>query len=327
MEDYKQKILDALETLKKIEQINKEPFKVRAYENVISQIKQIKAPIYSREDLKEITGIGKKIGAKLDEIFATGKLESAERAKELMESTLESYTQFLNIYGVGPTKAKELINTGILSIEDLREKVKQNPNILNQASRVGLRYYEDFQERIPRSEMELHDEMIHSRLLPKMKAEIVGSYRRGLPDSGDLDVLITIPNISYEKQVEKFQNFLELLQDIKYLTNILSLGERKCLAVCKIGTKHRRIDFLLTPPEEFPYALLYFTGSKEFNIAMRNHALELGWSLSEHGMKKTNGMSINLSFIQTEKDIFTLLNLKYRKPENRIDERSIIQTK
>jgi len=314
--DYKPIIIENLDILRKREVINKEPFKVRAYENVLNQLNKLEKPVYGWKDLEGITGIGKKIHAKIEEIFQTGKLESAQKTSV---ETLEIYDDFLKVYGIGPSKAKELVSLDIKTIPELRMAVKKNPLLLSYSSRVGLKHFEDFQERIPREEMKVHDAMIHLHLLPKMKAEIVGSYRRGALSSGDLDVLIQVPNLSYEKQVEKFQNYIDLLQDVKYITNILSLGERKCLAVCKIEEKYRRIDFLLTPPEEFPYAILYFTGSKEFNIAMRNYALEKGWSLSEHGMKRTSGEAINLSFIMKEKDIFDLLDLQYISPEQRID--------
>lgn len=323
--DFKSLILENLEILRKREVISNQPFKVRAYETVINQIKEKKTPILSWDDLEGITGIGKKIRAKIDEIFQTGKLESARRAIE--EGPLAIYDQFLQIYGVGPAKAKELVDAGFTSIPQLRDAVKKNPSLLKASSKIGLEHFEDFQERIPRSEMEIHDKVIHTLLPPRMKAELVGSYRRGASDSGDIDVLIQIQQKTVKKQIEEFREFIFFLLDTKYLTDVLALGEMKCLGVCRVKEKYRRIDFLLTPEDEFPFALLYFTGSKQFNIAMRRYAQEeMNLSLNEYGFQTSHGWEANIE-IKSEEDIFEELGLQYIIPSERIDERAIIPKK
>ena len=89
----------------------------------------------------------------------------------------------------------------------------------------------------------------------------------------------------------------------------------------------RRIDFLYTPPNEYPFAILYFTGSKGFNTAMRQRALDIGYSLNEHGIYEMKhgikGKKLNMVF-ETEQDIFDFLNMQYKKPEERIDGRSVV---
>jgi len=323
-QDFKPIIVDALTTLKKREIINNEPFKVKAYETVLNQIEEL-GPIYSMEDLLIVKGIGKKIKAKLEEIFSTGQLESVNIILKNKENPIVLYDELLKIHGVGPKKAKELIELEHVSnIKDLQEKVKINPDLLTKASKVGLEHYYDFQERIPREEMEIHDELLQDNLPKQLVAEIVGSYRRGLPNSGDIDVLVTsksyIPGKMEElspKQISEFHNYIGKLQHLGYITDILSLGRNKCLAVCKVDSKYRRIDLLLTPSSEFAYAKLYFTGSKEFNIAMRNHALKLGWSLSEHTLTREKAIGPNPGFMEDEKDIFHFLKLKYVEPKDR----------
>jgi DNA polymerase beta len=322
MKDFKEIIIDALTTLKKREIINNEPFKVKAYETVLNQIEDM-GPIYGMEDLVVVKGIGKKIKAKLEEIFATGQLQSANIAKN--ENPIVLYDELLQIHGIGPKKAKELIeNEKIISIRDLQEKVKLNPDLLTKASTIGLEHYYDFQSRISRDEMEIHDEVLQDNLPKQLVSEIVGSYRRGLESSGDIDVLVTSKSYTYgamdelnPKQISEFHNYIGNLQEIGYITNILSLGKNKCLAVCKIDSKFRRIDLLMTPSSEFAYAKLYFTGSKEFNIAMRNHALKLGWSLSEHTLKRENAIGPGPGYMEDEEDIFKFLKLKYVAPKDR----------
>jgi DNA polymerase/3'-5' exonuclease PolX len=328
-QDFRPIILEALTTLKKREIINNEPFKVKAYETVLNQIEEM-GPIYSMEDLVDVKGIGKKIKAKLEEIFSTGQLESANII--MQENPIALYDELLSIHGIGAVKARELIEKeGVNSISDLQEKVKENPDLITKASKIGLEHYYDFQKRIPRDEMEIHDEILQDTLPKNLVCEIVGSYRRGLSNSGDVDILVTsknynLENISLElspKQIAEFHNYINRLKELGYITNILSLGKSKCLAICKVDSIYRRIDLLLTPDTEFAYAKLYFTGSKEFNVAMRSYALKLGWSLNEHTLQRVGAIGPKPGFMEDEEDIFDFLGLEYVEPEDRKDGRNI----
>ena len=95
--------------------------------------------------------------------------------------------------------------------------------------------------------------------------------RRGKLDSGDIDIIIC--NENDDNKV--FNDFLDLMIERKLLIEVLSRGNIKSLGVAKLG-KHpaRRVDFMFTPRSENAFAILYFTGSKEFNTAMRSHALK-----------------------------------------------------
>ena len=343
--DYKSLIIENLTILKKNELINKQPFKVKAYEIVIKQLEEYPGIIRNYEDIKDakIKGIGTKIEAKIKEIFHTGRLSAAQRAKE--SNPLALYDQILDIHGIGPVKAKELIEDfAVVSIEDLKEKSKLYPNLLSHASKIGLTYYYDFKDRIPRNEMEVHDMVIHNFLpekngKPVFKAEIAGSYRRGLPNSGDIDVLLTLEKVGYfrehhkhdvskdmyKKDISLFHDYINELKEIGYITDILSLGANKCLAVCKIDSKYRRIDFELTMYEEYYYSLLYFTGSKQFNVAMRGYALKKGWSLNQHGLDRINAIGPGPRIVKSEKDIFDFLGLVYVNPENRNGIENIVE--
>jgi DNA polymerase/3'-5' exonuclease PolX len=337
--DFKSLLIENLSTLKKNELINKQPFKVKAYEVVLKQLEEYPGVIRNYEDIEnaKFKGIGKKIEAKIKEIFSTGRLSAARRAKE--SNPLDLYDQILDIHGIGPVKAKELIEDfAVVSIEDLQEKSKLYPNLLSYASKIGLTHYYDFKERIPRNEMEVHDMVIHNFLpekngKPIFRAEIAGSYRRGLLNSGDIDVLLTMEKVGYfrehhsshNKDISLFHDYINELKEIGYITDILSLGANKCLAVCKIDSKYRRIDFELTSYEEYYYSLLYFTGSKQFNVAMRGYALKKGWSLNQHGLDRINAIGPGPSIVKSEKDIFDFLGLVYVKPEHRNGIENIIE--
>lgn len=106
-------------------------------------------------------------------------------------------------------------------------------------------------------------------------------------------------------------------------------------------SKVRRIDLLITPDKEYPYAILYFTGSDEFNVAFRKYALAKGYTLNEHGLKIKSMHGINsehtvkpkkedvkdIPYMKSEKDIFNFLELDYKEPNERLNETSIVEKK
>lgn len=319
MVDRKVEILDALQVMQKKEYADKQPFKARAYAKVIKQIQGMPGPITSMADLASVEGIGEKIQAKIEEILSTGKLHQAEEYLNQPEQKI--LEELLRIHAIGPAKAKELVEVHhIRTIDELQSK----QHLLNDKQKMGLKYYGEFDLRIPRKEMDKHNEYIRKvfrEMDGKYVVEVAGSYRRGEPTSGDIDVLITHP----DHEVDHETNFAKIIDTFvkdKYITDIFAQGGKKCLAVCRAKRhKHfRRIDFLFTGKHEFPFALLYFTGSGPFNVEMRNYALEKGYSLSEYGLKCTRGDRVgdyaNVPFT-TEKEIFDFLGLKYVEPKDR----------
>lgn len=309
-------ILSELDVLRKKELQDGNTFKGIAYAKVIQQIKQ-KETVTSMEDLSDVKGIGESIREKLKEIFETGRLEQAEEARK--DPTLEVMDQFMNIYGIGRVKASNLVKKqNIHSITELREAVKTNSKLLNKNQKVGLKYYEALLERIPRAEMKKHEKLLKKHI-QDLTIEIVGSYRRGEPTSGDIDVLIQWPsNMSAEDLSKKFHSIVEDLKIIGYITDILAEGDKKCMAVCKLsdGTA-RRLDLLITPEEVYGYTLLYFTGSDKFNVALRKVALEKGYSLNEHGFTP------NVPNLKTEANILNFLGYTYIEPKERKNEATL----
>ncbi len=327
--NYKFTIIDALETLRKNEQAANEIWKVRAYSKAIKSIKEFDGDITSVDDVKGLDGIGAKILAKIKEIIDTGKLAAAEKIKNEDTGRNALVETLMQVYGIGPAKAKDLVdNVGIKSLEELKIR---GDEVLNDKQLIGLKYHADFLERIPRSEMIKHDSYIQeviNKVNPNLQAVITGSYRRGATDSGDIDVLISWKNVgtggtnkiklNFKKDI--ISEIVDIMTQNGYMKDVLAIGEKKCLGVCKLKRHrmNRRIDLLWTPSVEFPFALLYFTGSQEFNILMRNHALTKGYSLSEHGLKEVanDNTMVNCN-LHTEEDVFRFLELKYIAPEMR----------
>lgn len=317
--DRKQEIIAALETMQKKEYADKQPFKARAYAKVVKQIKALPHAIVHMDDLQNMEGMGDKIKAKIEEILATGKLHQAEEYLNNPEHKITE--ELLKIHAIGPAKAKELVDVHhIGSIQELVSK----QHLLNDKQKMGLKYYGEFDLRIPRREMDRHNEYIRKEFAAidkKYVVELAGSYRRGEPDSGDIDVLITHPDEDVDHEAN-FARIIDAFVKVGYVTDIFAQGSKKCLAVCKAKRhKHfRRIDFMFTGKHEFPFALMYFTGSGPFNVEMRNYALDRGYSLSEYGLKcmrgDRTGDFVNVPFT-TEEEIFHILGFKYVEPKDR----------
>ena len=248
-----------------------EPFRSRAYkkaeESIILFPQDITSANYKSIGLEELPGVGETIMKKIDEYIETGTLRVLERERADPQNVLT------DVYGIGPKKANDLVEKGVTTIAQLRER---QDDLLNSIQKTGLKYYEDILRRIPRSEIDTYSN-VFERAFDKVKEsdsryEIVGSYRRGNKTSGDIDVIITSQNSTV------FKEFIDLLVKEGVIIEILSRGPTKSLVIAKLPdeTHARRVDFLYTGPEEYPFAVLYFTGSKIFNTVMRGRALNRG---------------------------------------------------
>ena len=312
-----EKLIDLLEELSNVSSKMGENNKALIYKKAQATLYSINEDI---TDLKQLEGkpfIGKVIMEKFQLYLRDGKLDLIERFKAMPENIL------IDVYGIGPNKAKELVEKGINSIEKLRE----NQELLNDKQKIGLKYYEDILKRIPREEIETYKTQFEKSFEKikndNTKYEIVGSYRRGALNSGDIDVIITSDDI------EKFNIFLDDLIEKKIIIEVLSRGKHKSLVICKLtnNSTARRVDFLYTSPLEYPFAVLYFTGSKAFNTVMRGYALKKGLSLNEHGISKKVGgkkeEKLELD-LKTEEDIFDYFGLVYKTPEERINGTAVV---
>jgi DNA polymerase/3'-5' exonuclease PolX len=320
--DYKDLIIQELDVLRRTSASeNAGVFKSRQYATAIKTIREL-PHVHTVDDVPTTkgNGIGEKIREKIVEILATGHLQAADRARATKApDSLEAFTQ---VYGVGPKKAADLVKAGYKTIADLRTALQQNQKLLNKNQQIGLRHYEDILERIPRSEMETHERTLMAAKPAELQGTIVGSFRRGNKDSGDIDMLLcsTAPNVG-----EILAAYVKTLKAQGYITDVLAQGDSKCLAVCRLpnGGKARRLDLLITPPEEYGFAVLYFTGSDGFNVRMRQHALERGYTLNEHALTGVNSGKKVLG-IRTEQDVFTALKLQWKEPTERTGPEAVI---
>lgn len=308
--DHKVEIIKNLKILEEYETLNKQPFKARAYNKVISSIELSTDSHDTFESFSNIKGIGDKIKDKIKEYFKTGKIIAVENA--LNDKTFSLKRNLSNLYGVGPVKIIELMKK-VESFEELKTK----PELLNDKQKIGLKYYDDMLQRIPMSEGKKHYSIINkifNKTYSNIEFELVGSYRRKNIDMGDIDILIkNRPDL-------ELKNLINELKSSNYIIETLANGKNKFMGLCKIEPKlpARRIDILIADPSYYYFALLYFTGSYQFNIYMRRVALQKKLSLTEYGFKDKNKKIIDTTAnIKSEKDIFEYLEIPYVLPENR----------
>jgi DNA ligase (NAD+) len=309
---YNEKFIDLLDKLAGIMMNHGEPFRAKAYQKAQDAIISYSGAITSTKQLEGLPGIGPTIMEKFKEYMETGTLRILELEKTNPINILT------NVYGIGPKKAEDLVKAGIKTIADLRLRQDE---LLNDIQKIGLQFYEDILQRIPRQEIEEYKSLF-TKIFANLATnkddtfEIVGSYRRGAANSGDIDIIITgQTGLAYKALID------ELIKN-KIILHVLSRGPSKTLVIAKLPNGlARRIDFLYAPLDEFAFALLYFTGSKVFNTVMRQKALDKGYTFNEHSIHhlaadKKKGDKVAQQFL-TEKSIFDFLEIPFKTPLER----------
>lgn len=313
------KIINHFENLIQDYNIKQEPnfkFKIKTCNNVISIIKKINYDLTSSEQLKDIKGIGKKTLEKIDNLLTNTELNTnLNTESNNIDNSITEIRKLMNITGIGPSKAKKLIENNINFNDLIKAYKNQDTNILTQLTHhqiLGLKYYDDLNFKIPRNIIDLFDNILKKKFNYNYK--ICGSYRREKTESGDIDVLICNNN----KETLKLKTIVDELTKYNILIDNLTMsGNTKYMGFAKIDMyKYAvRIDIRLISIKSYPFAILYFTGSKKINTIMRNKAIKLNYKLNEYGLyDKNNNFVENLN---NEKDIFEFLKLDYIEPFNR----------
>jgi DNA polymerase/3'-5' exonuclease PolX len=293
------KFIEILQRLSKIS----DGFRKVAFVNAINSLKKHEKETITREELVLMPKIGKGILTRFDELVQTGHLQELN-GKEEEQSSL---TLFENIYGIGPVLARKFYEKGYRKLSDIPIES------LTSSQALGVRYYSDINSRIPRREI---DEVAitlqkivndyNSRYKATLRVKICGSYLRGRESSGDIDIIIS------ERDNKSFID--KFLDESKVLFHhILAKGNSKVLTLGGLKGVERRIDIEIVPHEDWAYALLYFTGSMNFNKHMRGIAKEQGYLLNQSGLF-VGAAKLQL---ETEEEIFSVLKMKYLTPKER----------
>ena len=298
------------------------PFKTRAYANGARTIEGLTEPLaalVAEKRLGEIKGIGAALEQKITELVETGKLKYYD---ELKASIAPGLIEMLEISGLGPKKIQAMNKQlGIDSIEKLEAACKAGK--VAELDGFGEKTQANILEGIARkrayaSKHLLSDAWLAAEpLLEDLRSQpdvircgTAGSLRRFKEVIGDIDLLASSKNAAA---------VIEFFVSQPGIVKILARGETKASVILEGGIQ---CDLRVVSDAEFPFALAYFTGSKEHNIVMRQRAISRGLRLNEYGLFKSKEETRDAKLLvpcQTEEDIFAKLDLAFVPPELRED--------
>jgi DNA polymerase (family X) len=298
-------LLDRLGEL--VEANGEDRFKVIAYRRAATSIRNLDEDVekvWREGKLEEIKYVGEGIARKIDEYLSTGKLGLLER---LNLRTPAGVPLLMKVQGVGPRTAYHLSHElGITSVEELKKALdggrldsEFGPTV-REGFRVGILKLQSFEKRmlLPEAEGTFQTLAAYFGALG-IRVGMAGSLRRGKSTVGDLDLLST------DKRV------IDAIKGCPGVYQVLESGPRRTSVKLKEGVQ---VDVRLFSKEEYGAALVYFTGSKDHNIALRNLAIEKGWKLNEYGLFDKAGKRVAG---ETEEGVYTKLGLAYVPPELR----------
>lgn len=314
------KIAEVLREISEMMEIlGENPFKVRAYENAARQVENHPTLLVEEiegldekgqiEKLGEIPSIGKGIAERLVELISSGRMDDYE---ELQKKISPQMLEMLKIPELGPKKVKALQEAGIKSIEALEKAAKEGK--LRKLAGFGTKSEENIlrgthlvraqRERILLDEAtEIADALLNALKKSGLseRLEVAGSIRRKKETIRDIDILATS---------SKPKALMDIFVNLPQVKHVAAHGETKSSVTLQEGLN---VDLRVVEENEFASALLYFTGSKEHNVAVRTLAIKKGYKISEYGIFKGE----KVIPCREEKDIYAELGLQYIPPELR----------
>lgn len=288
-------------------------FRIRAYRNAARLVESLPAEVtvmlQHGKDLGDLPGIGDDLAAKIATLARTGKLPLLDR---LRKTTPVIATELLKLPGLGPKRVQALCHElDIHSLEQLhRALIDGRVSALRgfgktlQTKLLTVLQTKAAPRRIKLATAEsyvvpLVDWLLKTPGVDKVVA--AGSYRRHQETVGDVDILATA--VSSSKIIERFKNYDEV-------SETLSAGTTRATVMLHSGLQ---VDLRVVPPESYGSALVYFTGSKSHNIAIRRLGQQRGLKINEYGIyrgrKRIGG--------KTEDDVYRAVGLPYIAPELR----------
>jgi DNA polymerase (family 10) len=298
------------------------PFKTRAYGNAARTLEGLNEPLaklVAEKRLGEVKGIGEALEQKITELVETGKLKYYE---ELKASIAPGLIEMLEIPGLGPKKIQALNKQlGVNSLDKLEAACKSGKvaELEGFGEKTQTNILEGMERRRTYASKHLISQALqvaeplldHLRQMPEViRCSAAGSLRRFKEVIGDIDLLA-----SSKQPVSVIEQFVSQPGILK----VIAQGETKASVLLEGGIQ---CDLRVVIDREFPFALAYFTGSKEHNIVMRQRAIQRGLRLNEYGLFKSKEETRDPALLvacQTEEAIFTELGLPFVPPELRED--------
>ncbi|MER3415864.1 MAG: DNA polymerase/3'-5' exonuclease PolX [Gemmataceae bacterium] len=305
------RILDLMGTLLELKGEN--PFRCNAYHNAARAVDQLEGDIgdwIASDRLRDVPGIGASMEEKIRALYTTGRLEAYE---QLVREVPAGLVELLRIPGMGPKKAQALYKElGIDSLAKLEEACRtgQVAKLKGFGEKTQSKILEAlaFLEQAGQRVLLIHALELGEPLLEvvrkhpgTIRAELCGSVRRRKETIGDLDILAS------SRQPEALMDRFVRAPGIR---QVVARGETKCSVTLDNGLN---CDLRIVPDEAFPFALQYFTGSKEHNIVLRSRAQDFGLKLSEYSL---SGADKDIP-CRDEADIYHALQMDYIPPELR----------
>jgi len=291
-------------------------FQIRAYQEAGRMLKEETHPIFKKgasvEAFEKLPRIGEALAIKMMQYIETGEMAYLE---ELRAKVPASVRELLKIPGIGPKSVKKLyLEAGIQSKADLIGKAESGE--LEKLEGFGKKSVEkileaisDRQEKKKRHTRQEAESVI-TPLLPVLRqlkgvkqADVAGSYRRQADTVGDVDILVS-GSIAPQKLETALLSVFPTLK-------LLGSGETKISFM--LLPQNLQVDVRLVGSKNYGAALLYFTGSKDFNVNMRREAIKQGCLLNEYSLSKQGKVLAS----RTEEEIFKALGMSYVEPEKR----------
>ncbi|XP_023877888.1 DNA polymerase lambda isoform X2 [Quercus suber] len=302
-----------------------------SYYKAIAVIEKLSFKIDSADQVKDLPSIGKSLQDHIQEIVTTGKLSKLEHFEK--DEKVRTITLFGEVWGIGPATALKLYEKGHRTLDDLK-----NENSLTNSQRIGLKYFDDIKQRIPRhevQEMDLLLQKVGEDILHGVNIVCGGSFRRGKASCGDLDIIITHPDGRSHRGF--LSKYVERLKDMKFLREDLIFtthseedsdsGVDTYFGLCTYPGRElrHRIDLKVYPRDIYAFGLIAWTGNDVLNRRLRLLAESKGFRLDDTGLfpatygsggKRGTRASASLKF-NTEKEVFDFLGFPWLEPHER----------
>lgn len=322
-----ERILEFLGYLKTLRNLEGSEHSVKSLERTIDKIERINFQIVSGEQARQIfPGI---VGAKT-EWYINSILKSHDGNSGIKflddispeeKEKIRTITELTKIQGIGITRAMEYFNMGIKNIQQLNEYLSTTKNPTS-GQAVGAKYFEDFKRRIPRDKVIIFAnnfqkelEIFNKETNHNLKFNVMGSFIRGSPNSGDIDIML-FSDTNNEVQ-SCYKQLIDKLKWLGLLKETLSYGPDIFHGVGFIDVEFQSVIVdikFVNLVEELPYVNLYYTGSQNFNEQMRVVARNFGFNLGNNEMTDRNGKRI---LARDEGEIFHILGMQYKLPHER----------
>jgi DNA polymerase (family X) len=308
------RMLAEMARLTTLDEGSPQAFKVRAYENAIAGIEGHPGELagMTKAELIAIKGVGSSTADKILELESTGKVAKLEA---LREAYPPAFVELTKVPGLGPKSLRVLRERlGVEDIADLKEAIaqerlrelpgmgeKSEEKIARAIERLGLHGKD---KRTPLIEVVGLAASLVDRLIGVpgvVEAVPCGSMRRFSETVGDVDIVVSTSDPAAVS--EAAAGFGEVAE-------VLGSGDTKTSFLTREGLQ---VDVRTVHPDQMGAALVYFTGSKAHNIALRQRAIDRGWSLNEYGLWE--GEEVITS--RSEEDIYEALDMAFVPPPMR----------